>query len=376
LIIIVEGATIQSVKLVGDNNNYMNVRSSTRYELRCSYKTGFDDPVQSVRWYKNQQHVYTWNFGETIATALGDLGGRVAISGENLQNLKFNKNLALNLAGNYTCEVVSAKETVKSKPFPLVVLDIHKCSYITDIPSDDFLTDVNLLGDIPKEPHNDKEDLNCTLIWNFKSPAIFPRPNVTCGYYSYLHDDVVSSLPSGLTMQLLTNGSWQAGIEHIHVPISEIPRAERLGCAVSVPDTSYKRVVKFEDNFIIDHMSCPSEFLDPTYRLDFTFEGGDRNCRGDMAPLSTTEPLILDMECMGGDIAVFKNGTVLASWSAELACDATDFSWRYMMNGEMQGKVNDPANEIPMCLPNGNSGSNIPAPFFAILVAFYILGGF
>ncbi|RXG61902.1 hypothetical protein Avbf_02774 [Armadillidium vulgare] len=271
-------------------------------------------PIQCEVHGTKTTTVYTW-ISERHATALGDLGGRVAISGENLQNLKFNKNLALNLAGNYTCEVVSAKETVKSKPFPLVVLDI---------PSDDFQTDVNLLGDIPKEPHNEKEDLNCTLIWNFKSPAIFPRPNVTCGYYSYLHDDVIFFRDCTLT------GSQFYSRSH----------TSKLNLKIIIID------------HMIDSQGCPSEFLDPTYSLDFTFEGGDRNCRGDMAPLSTTEPLILDMECKGGDIAVFKNGTVLASWSAELACDPTDFSWRYMMNGEMQGKVNDPASDIP--IPNGN----------------------
>ena len=64
------------------------------------------------------------------------------------------------------------------------------------------------------------EDKECTLVWSLSTPAIYPRPNVTCGHYSFDHEDVVQRLPAGLTLHKFPNGSWTASFSDTHVQVS------------------------------------------------------------------------------------------------------------------------------------------------------------
>lgn len=59
----------------------------------------------------------------------------------------------------------------------------------------------------------------CTLAWSMSTPAVFPRPNITCGYYSFDHDDVMHHLPAGLTLHKFRNDSWQASFQDIHIQV-------------------------------------------------------------------------------------------------------------------------------------------------------------
>lgn len=86
-----------------------------------------------------------------------------------------------------------------------------------EVPSADDVKYITDYEDEETEVHF--ENAKCTLVWSFRTPAIFPRPNITCGYFSFLSNEVEERLPAGLTMHQFSNGSWQASFENTHVQV-------------------------------------------------------------------------------------------------------------------------------------------------------------
>ena len=96
----------------------------------------------------------------------------------------------------------------------------------SDIAPAEFSTQVSLLsvfndtsGKLQIE-EDSESGADCILVWDFKSPAIYPRPNVTCGYYSYDLDDIKTPLPAGLSLHQEMNGSWVAMFQHTQVQVN------------------------------------------------------------------------------------------------------------------------------------------------------------
>lgn len=42
---------------------------------------------------------------------------------------------------------------------------------------------------------------------------------------------------------------------HIFFQVKDIPKNHRLGCVVRIPNTSFKQVVRAEDDFLVDNLS-------------------------------------------------------------------------------------------------------------------------
>ena len=102
-----------------------------------------------------------------------------------------------------------------------ILLDIADAAFETHV---DLVSEVSLADVKDEESTKYSTDNNndCTLVWNFKSPAIYPKPNITCGYYSYDFDDVTTHLPAGLSLHQMMNGSWQAVFDHTIVEVKII----------------------------------------------------------------------------------------------------------------------------------------------------------
>lgn len=369
LLMIPHGGTVDTpeVALLGlaPNENYIKVPSTHSYELACSFRAGYDDKVITVTWIRHGQQVYEWNEQYDTITVSPQMQGLVNPSpSRDPQNMHI-RHPDLSLSGAYSCQVRSTKETVFSKTLHVFVIDVD---------SDQFETHVDVLSDLQNhtEASDEETDLvkpsvtadpwhpplppppepSCVLVWGFSTPAISPRPNITCGYYSYSHDAITQVVPGGMQLHQLPSGAWQAEILGTQIPVSNIPLNGRLGCSITIPHTTYSKMVKFEDGLVVDNLidevGCPGldELVD-LYGLQLRVEGATTTCRGDHLPSSSSEPAVATVSCPSG--AMFRDGRVEADWQLMLTCIDTDLRWR-LTERSRSGRQEPPP-------PNGEDGT-------------------
>lgn len=373
---------IQSLKLVGGRGEYIDLGSGLRYTLSCSYRSGYDDRVLRVTWLLYGSRVYEWTTSTNDIAASGVLLGRVDTTPDDEPgSLHFTK-LDYMVAGNYTCQVSSSSQTVQ-QAYYLHVVDVSPIPYDTS---------VHILKDMTNPEEENKyvtydvdsapaaishavefEDPYCTLVWNFQSPAIFPKPNVTCGYYSFNHDDVIHHLPAGLTMHKFLNGSWQASFDGTRVQVSNIPMNHRLGCSVKIPDTSYREMIMSEDDFtvdaLIDSVGCPGlEELPAMKGLLVEPRDSTTTCRGHLLPNNREAPAVVKLSCPNDHDAIFSDGTAEPGWWTELSCYEYDQLWRSYHVGDQQGELMD-LNELPVCDRGSGASHGLKGSLLLISVA-------
>ncbi|XP_076053905.1 uncharacterized protein LOC143032773 [Oratosquilla oratoria] len=359
------------------------------YRLICDFHVGYDDELEELVWDLNGMTVYTWVNNAPYPSVQGKLIGHVqGMPGSEPENIHFSS-LSYDLEGNYTCKVRTQKGTAE-RSFYLHVVEIGESPYETDVtllskhqPSFGEGSKYNLYDgtdyDVPGGPEDDpvllegggenEEDPGCTLVWDFRTPAIYPRPNVTCGYYSYLHDDVVEPLPAGLTLRQFTNGSWQAFLEGTHIEVSRVPPTSRLGCSIGIPDTSYRKIVKFEDGFTIDELidtkGCPAlERHETTSSLRVIYLEAQHTCRDTVVPTNRNLPAKAAVRCPLDHAAVFPDGSMEWDWEAQLACGDQEDAWREVTETEDGRHVMGDALDVetlPICVIGVNSGDR-PTP--------------
>lgn len=97
-----------------------------------------------------------------------------------------------------------------------------------------FIPDIMQVDGATSDTEVEFASPECTLAWSMSTPAVFPRPNITCGYYSFDHDDVIRHLPAGLTLHKFPNESWQASFQETHIQVIIyayiIKRSKISGC--------------------------------------------------------------------------------------------------------------------------------------------------
>ncbi|XP_068208015.1 uncharacterized protein [Palaemon carinicauda] len=384
---------IKSLKLVGGKGEYIEMGTGAQYVLSCSYHAGYDETVTSVSWNLYGRQVYEWNAVADEISVFGILLGRVDPSPDDEPGSLHFSNLDYLLAGNYTCQVTSSLGSDQQFYF-LHVVDVSPLPYETSV---QILKDVEeaamaaagngdnkyIAYDIDSLPPTEMphevsfEDSQCTLVWSFKSPAIFPKPNVTCGYYSFNHDEVVDYLPAGLTMHKFMNGSWQAYFQATKVQVTNIPVDHRLGCSIKIPGTSYREIIMSEDDFSVDHLidsgGCPS-LEDMTLQKGLMMENraSTINCRGNLLPDNREAPAIVKLSCPRNHNAIFKDGTIESNWWTELSCYEYDQLWRSYKEAGTEGELVN-VDELPECdrsqgASSSNKSSNLLLIFLALLL--------
>lgn len=354
------GVEIQELTLLGGQDEYIDASSNADYVLACNYRSGYDENVLQVRWLRYGSPVYVWRASSNNPSVSEPLLGLVDTYPKNEpHNLHFTR-LGYSLAGNYTCEVMTQDSSARAS-YDLHVVDVYPIPFEAsvgilseegdDVPSADDVKYITDYEDEETEVHF--ENAKCTLVWSFRTPAIFPRPNITCGYFSLLSSEVEERLPAGLTMHQFSNGSWQASFENTHVQVADIPKDMRLGCTVKVPKTSYKEVVMPEDDFrvdnLIDSAGCPRlEFEDA--ELLVRIMDATRTCRGDYLSSTRDQPAIARLSCPRGHEAVFRNGETRRPWVQELSCLAYEQTWRPLVN-EDQPSLEEAfsVEDLPSC---------------------------
>ncbi|XP_066940379.1 uncharacterized protein [Macrobrachium rosenbergii] len=355
---------IQNLKLLGGKGEYIEMGTGAKYTLSCTYRSGYDEPVAYVTWYLYGRKVYEWTTATDDISVSGVLLSRVDPSpDEEPGSLHFTKPDYL-LAGNYTCQVSSSQGSVQ-KTYFLHVVDVSPMPFETSV---QILKDVEeaaatednkyIAYDVDSPSSTDMpeisfEDSQCTLVWSFKSPAIFPKPNVTCGYYSFNHDEVVEYLPAGLTMHKFMNGSWQAYFHGTKVQVMNIPVDHRLGCSIKIPGTSYREVIMSEDDFSVDHLidsgGCPSlELLTMQKGLLMDHGSATVNCRGNILSDNREAPAIVKLSCPYNHNAIFNDGTMESNWWTKLSCYEYDQLWRSYQEGGAEGELIN-VEELPEC---------------------------
>ncbi|KAK7075603.1 hypothetical protein SK128_027926 [Halocaridina rubra] len=177
------------------------------------------------------------------------------------------------------------------------------------------------------------EDPECTLVWSFQTPAIYPKPNVTCGYYSFDHDDVVHYLPAGLTLHKFMNQTWKASFQNTRVQVRR--KIVTLRCS--------------EVHF--DSDGCPDvNFLGAKKGLVVSKADSHMNCRGQILPSVREGPAIVSLSCPYRQWAHFSDGTKEPNWFMQLSCYEYEQKWRtyHVGDSNKQGEFVD-LEEIPMC---------------------------
>ncbi|CAL4093195.1 unnamed protein product, partial [Meganyctiphanes norvegica] len=304
--------TVSWLGLTGSSNPYIDARTQAEYVLKCDYRSGYDDEVYMVRWYKHNMLAYTWETDSVSPSVRSILQGHVdSFPTDEPANLHFRWPPEYSVAGNYTCEVTARSGATDSKSFSLLVVDISNKDYTTHVHvmsedeegestldySEDYTIDTS--EPVAADLVHDGDDTDCTLVWSFASPAIYPRPNVTCGFYSYLHNGITTALPAGLTMHQFTNGSWKAYFKHTPIHVSRIPPHDRLGCIVNLPDTNYEKMLIYEDDttidLLIDSSGCPSLTNEPSHNLEIEVEDAEVTCRGEYTPTRRGSPAVASL---------------------------------------------------------------------------------
>ncbi|KAG7177541.1 hypothetical protein Hamer_G008177 [Homarus americanus] len=319
-----------------------------------------DDPVVEVSWLLCSLPV-SWTPKRQPFRLLGLVN---ASPTDEPHNIHFTQ-VEYSLAGNFTCEVSTANDVARQTYF-LHVVDAFSSPYKTNVHVFEMINNSSGIkeenkfqyevdGSDPSQNVN-FENAACTLVWTFSTPAIFPRPNVTCGYYSFDYDDVIHRLPAGLTMHKFDNGSWQASFDSTHIEVLSIPRSHRLGCTVRIPDTTYKKVIKADDDFFIDNLidstGCPSLSLIHNLGLNVEVRDATYTCRDDILPADRSGTAVASLSCPDGHAAVFPEGVIKHDWNLELSCSENDIGWRTFSSEEHSkfDKFFD-LNNLPYCEP-------------------------
>lgn len=328
------------------NANYLEVGTGLMYQLKCRYRAGYDDKVQRVSWFLYGREVYGYNALTNSSSATVPLIGNVNLSHSNNgapQDMQITK-AVMDMAGVYTCVVQSTKGTVESEPILIKVINIAPGPFQTNV---SILS--NLIGNrttttnpllTTNKPFNSTEygppsppkpHPSCVLVWRLKTPAISPKPEVKCGYYSYVQDSISDVVSGGLQIHQLPNNSWVAEIRDTKIPVMEIPYEARLGCIVTIPNTNYRKLIKFEDglsvDYLIDTHGCPSlEGLTDYYDVKQVVSGATPSCRGDMVPSSKVVPARAAVSCP--TTTRFRDGRMTRNWRMELSCSFSDMKWR------------------------------------------------
>ncbi|XP_018017472.1 uncharacterized protein LOC108674080 [Hyalella azteca] len=401
---------VVSLEGTAKNENYLLV--GRQYKMTCSFRAGYDDHVSAVRWQLYGKNVYTWDAAAAGVTVTPPLLGHVSLKPEGPapHNIEVTAP-SLAMAGDYICSVQSTKGTVRSEAITIYVIDISNGKYEThvDLLSNmlqttiSFTTTTTTLAPIELTPSNSSTTTvippspaplppaqstvttpplkplpftssstktpatppppwvphgpaspppECILVWWFRTPPIAPRPQIKCGFYDYTSNDVAEEMPGGLHMFQLPSGAWQAQIDSTRIPIASIPPNHRLGCIVTIPDTSYREVVKFEDGLTVDHeidsVGCPSlDELSDLYGFILSIRGAVTNCRGDHVPESESQPAVATVKCPSA--AIFKNGTLDTKWTLRLECVTGQTSWK--IGTERSVKKDSPLAEEDMSDP-------------------------
>ncbi|XP_042893877.1 uncharacterized protein LOC122267792 [Penaeus japonicus] len=353
------GVEILELTLRGGQGEYIDANSNAKYVLACSFRSGYDEPVQEVRWLRYGSPVYVWKANSHNPSVSGTFLGLLDTYPANEpHNLHFTR-LEYSLAGNYTCEVVTQDSTAR-KSYDLHVVDVYPIPFeasvgvLSEEGEAPIADDVKYITDYEdEETEIHFENAKCTLVWSFRTPAIFPRPNITCGYFSLLSNEVEERLPAGLTMHQFSNGSWQASFKKTHVQVADIPKDMRLGCTVKIPETSYNEVVMPEDDFhvdnLIDSAGCPSlDFEDGELLVGIM--DATTTCRGDYLSTTRDQPAIARLSCPPGHEAVFRNGETQRNWVQELSCLTYEQTWRSLVS-EDQPSLGEIFNvkDLPAC---------------------------
>ncbi|XP_063861730.1 uncharacterized protein LOC135101558 [Scylla paramamosain] len=380
---------ILEVSLEGGSTDYLEVGANVDYSLSCEYRTPYDDPVKEVLWTRFGKPFYKWaGTGSPTVLDIAFLGLVNSSPEKDPQNVHFIAPLHYNLAGTYMCQVFTNKATTNASytlrivdagswPIVMTVEALGKIMSENDTDTASGSSDggdgAGDSGDIDQNKYevnqtigNDIdvgfEDKDCTLVWSLSTPAIYPRPNVTCGHYSFDHEDVVQRLPAGLTLHKYPNGSWTASFSNTHIQVSSLPKSHRLGCSIRIPNTSYKMVVRPQDDLwvesLIDTGGC-SGLQDVQERgLIVEMRDATYTCRGDVLPASRSGPAVATISCPESYTAIFPDNP-RKTWggSLELSCAENDVGWRrYTPEETMRlGDLMNP-DSLPICV-RGHSGA-------------------
>ncbi|KAK3890442.1 hypothetical protein Pcinc_005599 [Petrolisthes cinctipes] len=360
---------IQEIELTGGRGEYLEVGTDANYILKCNFRTPYDDPVTMVRWLRFGIPVYTWklhSFPSVHPLLLGHVNTQPLLDPHQLHFT----HIAYSLEGNYTCEVTTSAK-VATAAYTLQVLDtssgpyvcqVHVLSGLSNSTNTTSKNDAYQVDGRTDDIQVEFGSAACTLVWSMSTPPVFPRPNITCGYYSFDHDDVVHNLPAGLTLHKFPNQSWQASFQDTHIQVKDIPKNHRLGCIVRIPNTSFKQVVRAEDDFLVDNLidagGCPNLESEEGLGLSVDMQSATFTCRGDTLPADRSGRAIANIRCPEGHSAVFQGGAVGGwDWKMSLTCAENDIGWRTIPeNTEPHGKLFDP-KDLPYCMPGTISGS-------------------
>ncbi|KAG7171235.1 hypothetical protein Hamer_G026963 [Homarus americanus] len=179
------GVDILDVKLQGVR--YLEVGSGVVC-AQMRLQGAHDDPVVEVSWLLCSLPV-SWTPKRQPFRLLGLVN---ASPTDEPHNIHFTQ-VEYSLAGNFTCEVSTANDVARQTYF-LHVVDAFSSPYKTNVHVFEMINNSSGIkeenkfqyevdGSDPSQNVN-FENAACTLVWTFSTPAIFPRPNVTCGYYS------------------------------------------------------------------------------------------------------------------------------------------------------------------------------------------------
>lgn len=62
---------------------------------------------------------------------------------------------------------------------------------------------------------------NCTVYWNFTTPAMYPKPDITCGFWNNTANGLGEAIRGGLFYHQFVNKTWYAFMRETPLMVSE-----------------------------------------------------------------------------------------------------------------------------------------------------------
>lgn len=317
--------------LAGQEVPFMNLGNpDLSYVLECNYVASVEDVVNVTWTLDDYGDVYSWHPSTDTVTVHVPLLQGVEAQGPNIHFTTPQPTMR----GFYTCKVFH-----------------NRPEEIVNPVQDEF--QLQMYAYYHDEYEMSASVENCTVSWNFTTPAMYPKPKITCGFWNNTANDLGQAIHGGLFYHQFVNKTWYAFMRDTPVMIEDIPRGSTLYCLTEVPFVNFTREVKVLRDPVnallyneVDDQGCPAiPLVDENMIIDL-FECQE-NCRGECKQAGVS-PVVAEFKCASGYEAYWEiNDTVTYHWRLRVTCNNEKHTW------SSAGGQPSTTLELPNCIYSG-----------------------
>ncbi|CAL4228170.1 unnamed protein product, partial [Meganyctiphanes norvegica] len=263
---------------------------------------------------------------------------------------------------------VQAPDEESTKPYNIVfhnptpaMIGIYACqvylpgSYIKE---KEFLLNMYALPSSATEHifHARVED--CMIYWSYATPPMYPKPNITCGYWNQSAETFDQVIQGGMLYRQFSNLTWAASMAETAIKINVVPHGLSLRCENNIAVANYSQVFELDHRDptseeayqALQARGCPRFTATEHMTLDQTH--CHPNCRDECQP-PEGDVTHVQMFCpVSWKVYHWSNDTFSYPWQLSATCEHGNHIWTSADKG-------DPIVDtyVPFCVPWNTGGS-------------------